>query len=99
MTRKKQPVDPRAHSRLVTDGVAQTPARAMLRAVGYVDGDFDKVSVGVASPRTNWNITVTSPIVSEPPAADSAARQSRRAVSNWAKRPKTSPTLSWGKMS
>ena len=55
MTRKKQPVDPRAHSRLVTDGVAQTPARAMLRAVGYVDGDFDKVSVGVA---TTWsNIT------------------------------------------
>lgn len=55
MTRKKHPVDPRAHSRLVTEGVAQTPARAMLRAVGYVDGDFEKVSVGVA---TTWsNIT------------------------------------------
>jgi dihydroxy-acid dehydratase len=55
MTRKTKTVDPRAHSRLVTEGVAQTPARAMLRAVGYVDGDFDKVSVGVA---TTWsNIT------------------------------------------
>lgn len=55
MPRKKKTVDPRAHSRLVVDGVAQTPARAMLRAVGYVDGDFDKVSVGVA---TTWsNIT------------------------------------------
>ena len=55
MTRKTTTVDPRAHSRLVTEGVAQTPARAMLRAVGYVDGDFDKVSVGVA---TTWsNIT------------------------------------------
>jgi dihydroxy-acid dehydratase len=55
MTRKQKTHDPRAHSRLVTEGVAQTPARAMLRAVGYVDGDFDKVSVGVA---TTWsNIT------------------------------------------
>jgi len=55
MTRKQKSNDPRAHSRLVTEGVAQTPARAMLRAVGYVDADFEKVSVGVA---TTWsNIT------------------------------------------
>ena len=56
MTRKQKTVsDPRRHSRLVTEGVKQTPSRAMLRAVGYVDGDFDKVSIGVA---TTWsNIT------------------------------------------
>jgi len=55
MTRKQKTNDPRAHSRLVTEGVAQTPARAMLRAVGYQDADFEKVSIGVA---TTWsNIT------------------------------------------
>ena len=32
MTKK---VDPRKYSRLVVDGVKQTPARAMLRAVGF----------------------------------------------------------------
>jgi len=53
MTRKQKTIDPRAHSRLVTDGVAQTPARAMLRAVGYVDADFAKPSVGIASTWSN----------------------------------------------
>jgi dihydroxy-acid dehydratase len=52
---RKKPHDPRAHSRLVFDGVKQTPSRAMLRAVGYTDADFQKPSIGVA---TTWsNIT------------------------------------------
>jgi dihydroxy-acid dehydratase len=45
----KPPADVRAHSRLVVDGLKQTAARAMLRAVGFGDADFDKPQVGVAS--------------------------------------------------
>ncbi len=36
-------------SSAVTQGVARTPNRAMLRAVGFRDGDFDKPIVGVAN--------------------------------------------------
>ena len=42
MTRRK--VDPRAHSRLVFDGVKQTPSRAMLRAVGFTDRGFPQAA-------------------------------------------------------
>jgi dihydroxy-acid dehydratase len=51
MTRRK--VDPRAHSRLVFDGVKQTASRAMLRAVGYTDRDFRRPQVGIASTWSN----------------------------------------------
>ncbi len=46
-------VDPRRYSRLVVDGVKQTPSRAMLRAVGFTDSDFRKPQVGVASTWAN----------------------------------------------
>ncbi len=36
-------------SQAITDGVARSPNRAMLRAVGFKDEDFDKPIVGVAS--------------------------------------------------
>jgi len=36
----------------VTDGVERAPARAMLRAVGMTDDDWDKPQIGVAS---SWN--------------------------------------------
>jgi len=36
-------------SRLVTEGVSRSPNRAMLRAVGFADGDFAKPIVGVAN--------------------------------------------------
>ncbi|MGP0032879.1 MAG: dihydroxy-acid dehydratase [Acidimicrobiales bacterium] len=36
----------------VTEGPARAPARAMLRAVGMTDGDWDKPQIGVAS---SWN--------------------------------------------
>jgi dihydroxy-acid dehydratase len=36
-------------SRLVTEGYERTPNRAMLRAVGFGDGDFDKPIVAVAN--------------------------------------------------
>jgi dihydroxy-acid dehydratase len=45
----KRAADTRQHSRLVVDGLKQTGARAMLRAVGFGDADFDKPQIGVAS--------------------------------------------------
>jgi dihydroxy-acid dehydratase len=36
-------------SRVVTEGVLRAPSRAMLRAVGFGDGDFGKPIVGVAN--------------------------------------------------
>src|SRR5689334_1895385 len=36
-------------SRTITRGVERTPNRAMLRAVGFQDGDFEKPIVGVAN--------------------------------------------------
>ena len=46
---RKAAPDPRAYSRLVVDGVKQTPSRAMLRAVGFKDEDFSKPQIGIAS--------------------------------------------------
>ncbi len=51
--RSARPVDPRRHSRVVVDGVKQTPARAMLRAVGFGDEDFARPQVGIASTWSN----------------------------------------------
>src|SRR5208283_2664633 len=45
--------DPRAYSRLVVDGVKQAPARAMLRAVGFSDADFQRPQIGIASTWAN----------------------------------------------
>ncbi|MEO5764463.1 MAG: dihydroxy-acid dehydratase [Casimicrobiaceae bacterium] len=42
-------------SRLITQGVARSPNRAMLRAVGFSDGDFDKPIVGVANGHSTMN--------------------------------------------
>ena len=36
-------------SRAVTQGVQRAPNRAMLRAVGFTEGDFEKPIVGVAN--------------------------------------------------
>src|SRR5258708_16830782 len=47
------PADPGRYSRVVVDGVKQTPSRAMLRAVGFADADFDKPQVGIASTWSN----------------------------------------------
>jgi dihydroxy-acid dehydratase len=45
-------VDVKPRSRDVTDGMQKAPARAMLRAVGMTDDDWDKPQVGIAS---SWN--------------------------------------------
>jgi len=42
-------------SSLITQGMARSPNRAMLRAVGFRDGDFDKPIVGVANGHSTLN--------------------------------------------
>jgi dihydroxy-acid dehydratase len=42
-------------SRLITHGDARSPNRAMLRAVGFGDSDFEKPIVGVANGHSNMN--------------------------------------------
>jgi len=42
-------------SRLITHGVARSPNRAMLRAVGFGDGDFEKPIIGVANGHSTMN--------------------------------------------
>ncbi|MCX9191823.1 dihydroxy-acid dehydratase [Carbonactinospora thermoautotrophica] len=47
-----RPIDRKPRSRDVTEGYERAPHRAMLRAVGMTDEDFDKPQIGVAS---SWN--------------------------------------------
>jgi dihydroxy-acid dehydratase len=42
-------------SRIITQGIARSPNRAMLRAVGFGDADFDKPIVGVANGHSTMN--------------------------------------------
>ena len=42
-------------SKLITQGVARSPNRAMLRAVGFGDNDFQKPIVGVANGHSTMN--------------------------------------------
>src|SRR6478672_9407094 len=44
--------DLKPRSKEVTNGMERAPARAMLRAVGMTDADWDKPQIGVAS---SWN--------------------------------------------
>jgi dihydroxy-acid dehydratase len=53
MRKKSLKVDSRRFSRVVVDGAKQTPSRSMLRAVGFVDADFDKPQIGIASTWSN----------------------------------------------
>ncbi|HEV2441234.1 MAG TPA: dihydroxy-acid dehydratase [Steroidobacteraceae bacterium] len=50
---KSRGIDARVHSRLVVDGIKQTPSRSMLRAVGFRDEDFAKPQIGIASTWAN----------------------------------------------
>ncbi|HWU68008.1 MAG TPA: dihydroxy-acid dehydratase [Stenotrophobium sp.] len=43
------------HSHTITAGVARSPNRAMLRAVGFGDKDFDKPIIGVANGHSTMN--------------------------------------------
>ncbi|HEY0747736.1 MAG TPA: dihydroxy-acid dehydratase [Steroidobacteraceae bacterium] len=53
MQKKSLKVDSRRYSRVVVDGAKQSPSRSMLRAVGFVDADFDKPQIGIASTWSN----------------------------------------------
>jgi dihydroxy-acid dehydratase len=46
------PVDLKPRSRDVTDGIQKAASRAMLRAVGLTDDDWEKPQIGIAS---SWN--------------------------------------------
>jgi dihydroxy-acid dehydratase len=50
--RSDQPVDLKPRSREVTDGIQRAGARAMLRAVGMTDDDWEKPQIGIAN---SWN--------------------------------------------
>src|SRR5947208_10687212 len=43
------PSEPSRRSRLTTEGIGRAPNRAMLRAVGFLDDDFSRPMIGVAS--------------------------------------------------
>src|SRR5262249_55828902 len=43
------PGDAKRHSLTTTGGVGRAPNRAMLRGVGFLDDDFDRPMIGVAS--------------------------------------------------
>ncbi len=66
----KTKVDPRPFSRVVFDGVTQTPSRAMLRATGFSDRDFRRSQIGIAS---TWS-TLTPCNMHIDRLADAAAR-------------------------
>jgi dihydroxy-acid dehydratase len=42
-----------SRSSAITNGVERTPNRAMLRAVGFTDGDFEKPIIGIANAYSN----------------------------------------------
>ena len=44
---------PRPYSSTIVDGRERAAARAMLRAVGFTDDDFEKPQIAVASSPTN----------------------------------------------
>ncbi len=60
-------------SRITTAGVERAPNRAMLRAVGFEDGDFDKAIIGVA----NGYSTITPCNLSLGDLADVAVREAK----------------------
>ena len=43
------------HSEIVTQGAQRSPTRAMLRTVGFKDGDFDNAIIGIAKAHTPCN--------------------------------------------
>src|SRR5437764_629823 len=49
MKEETMPPDGKLRSRLTTEGMGRAPNRAMLRAVGFLDNDFTRPMVGVAS--------------------------------------------------
>src|SRR5258705_793289 len=59
----------------ITKGVARSPNRSMLRAIGYQDADFEKPIVGIANGHSTMN-PCNAGIQPLADAADAAARAS-----------------------
>ena len=79
-SKKSGAVDQRKYSRLVVDGAKQSPSRAMLRAVGFQDADFQKPQIGVASTwasLTPCNIHINDLATEAIAGADCGGRQGR----------------------
>ena len=66
---------PKFRSFTITQGVARSPNRSMLRAIGYQDADFDKPIVGIANGHSTMN-PCNAGIQPLADAADAAARRS-----------------------
>src|SRR4029079_14942525 len=49
------PLMPKYRSFTITQGVARSPNRSMLRAIGYTDADFEKPIVGIANGHSTMN--------------------------------------------
>ena len=69
MTERKNP-----NSFVVTTGDMRAPNRAMLRAVGFRDGDFDKPIIGIANSHStitpcNAGLNRLTPATGWPPPA------------------------------
>ncbi len=60
----------RRYSRIVVDGKAQAPSRAMLRAVGFTEEDFKKPQIGIAS---TWSMVTPCNMHIDGLARDAAA--------------------------
>src|SRR3954468_10517942 len=58
----------------ITHGIARSPNRSMLRAIGYQDADFDKPIVGIANGHSTMN-PCNAGIQPLADAADDAARR------------------------
>jgi dihydroxy-acid dehydratase len=54
-SRRGDPMADNWRSKLITQGIPRAPNRAMLRAVGFKDGDFEKPIVGVANGHSTMN--------------------------------------------
>ena len=52
---RDSPMPSNRRSHLITQGIARSPNRAMLRAVGFGDDDFEKPIVGVANGHSTMN--------------------------------------------
>jgi dihydroxy-acid dehydratase len=66
---------PKFRSFTITQGVARSPNRSMLRAIGYQDADFEKPIIGIANGHSTMN-PCNAGIQPLADAADAAARKS-----------------------
>ncbi|MGL4611538.1 MAG: dihydroxy-acid dehydratase, partial [Trueperaceae bacterium] len=74
-TIEREKVKLNKHSKTITEGDQRAPNRAMLRAVGFTDADFDKPIIGVANGHSTLSPCNSGigPLADEAVAAISAA--------------------------